>query len=114
MTPVLLIREIIKGQDYPDVEMIGARLQHHNMTLCIQSNICSDTGDKWLVEILLSGDKDIPECGKVMSCQPNLRTALADALDKACRTFQPDAYAQWGPKHLAHKHYVKLKDEDRP
>ncbi len=85
MTPIKKILDIAVKQYILDLEMIGARLEHHGWSIIVDNAFISDCGDRWKCQ-LISKDGDI-----ITYLGPSLRTTIIQTLEKLAR---------WGEKKI--------------
>jgi len=76
MTVEHILKKYVIEAEVVDLEMIAARLKHHNATISVDNMILSDCGDNWKVELMLQHDDRTTS----KHLAPTLRTAMADAL----------------------------------
>ena len=82
MMPIEIIRKKVLESKQPDIESIGALLEHHGYSIIISNAFSSDCGDKWKCKIANfdKGGNYIKE-----ELAPSLRTAILNALEEIIR-----------------------------
>jgi hypothetical protein len=80
MTPIHIIKKIAQESEVIDIEMVGARLEYHNIKISVYNTFLADTGNSWGCSLLYTGDFDSRE---EQFHAPSLRSAILKALTKA-------------------------------
>lgn len=79
---MMIVKNILKcyvtDSDIVDLEMIGARLEHHNVKVEVTNMFLCDCGDNWQVELRI----DMDERTAMKSYAPSLRRAMTGALEQ--------------------------------
>ena len=71
-----ILRKYVTESEVVDLEMVAARLEHHNVTISVDNMFLCDCGDRWSVETMFVND----ERTKSDHTAPTLRRAMTDAL----------------------------------
>ena len=69
--------QYVTKPEIPDIEMIGARLEHHKWKFSVHNTFLCDCGDNWGVEMMYDCDYE----NTIKAHAPTLRRALSEALD---------------------------------
>ena len=83
MTPLRIIREeLVQKPEVIDIEVVGARLKHHDLYISIDNAFCSDCGDTWKCSIDGNGLYPYNNPG-VICFGTSLRSAILSAFKMA-------------------------------
>lgn len=78
--PLRFIRqELIEKPEVIDVELVGARLEHHEIKMSIHNMFLCDCGDNWACKLTRDVDGYNDEMGETA---PSLRGAMIKAFKK--------------------------------
>lgn len=76
MTPIAVIKKrLVQEPVVIDIEVVGARLEHHKVEIAVSNTFSSDVGDKW--QCALYFGEEI-----YRSTKSSLRASMIDAFEQ--------------------------------